>query len=69
MTERKPSRTARIFAGWELVVPMVLHQSPAVSSQRELQLGMFAVEVVAAVAVETPKLVRSDEASSVVLPN
>lgn len=53
MPEQKPSRTARMFAGWELVVPMVLHQSPAVSSQRELQLGMFAVAVavVAAVAV------------------
>ncbi len=66
MPERKPSRTARMFAGWELVVPMVLHQSPGVSSPRELQLGMFAVEVV---AVEMLKLVRSDEASSVVLPN
>ena len=65
----KPSRTARISAGWELVVPTVLHQSPAVSSPRELQLGMFVVEVAVGVAVEMSKLAHWDGANSVVLPN
>ena len=65
----KPSRTARISAGWELVVPTVLHQSPAVSSPRELQLGMFVVEEVVGVVVEMSKLAHWDEASSFVLPN
>lgn len=65
----KPSRTARIFVGQELAVPMALHQSPAVSSPRELQLGMFVVEVAVGVVVEMSKLAHWDEASSVVLPN